>query len=364
MCFRCCSFYNLIYDFLFINYTWLFIAFCKLYFLYILTIHIDYWSILCIIYEQNISIAKIFDRISVLCFNISRYDSCLCDLQLYLFFSMNMKKYTRSSVKGFTLVELIVVIVILSILATIAFLSFTSQSASARDSKRKTDISGIVWKINVFLAQKGNSAATQLVTSDNKRQLTNPSIAWQASTSGTNYIAGKINYANLGVSSTDFMDSKDGNSYDYAFWVTTLQGTAYQLASKLEVDDSGNPITDGAYVMGSYTARWTGSTWIAFWTWVYTNSSAPYTVTITLPSNMAGFFDTGDIIANTWTMANTWVIKSISNGWVLTISTQVAWAATSFSWVVWISLAQQEVWGLIMSTKSGTGIVTSARAPY
>ncbi len=271
-----------------------------------------------------------------------------------------MKKYTRSSVKGFTLVELIVVIVILSILATIAFLSFTSQSASARDSKRKTDISGIVWKINVFLAQKGNSAATQLVTSDNKRQLTNPSIAWQASTSGTNYIAGKINYANLGVSSTDFMDSKDGNSYDYAFWVTTLQGTAYQLASKLEVDDSGNPITDGAYVMGSYTARWTGATETA--TSTNTGTVTNSNTTFVAPSSMAGFFKTWDIVKSD---TNTGTVISISNGWVITLSTPSSTIAGNLSNSgVAITLAAPEVAGLIMSEKAGTGIVTSAKAPY
>jgi prepilin-type N-terminal cleavage/methylation domain-containing protein len=76
---------------------------------------------------------------------------------------MNMKNTTTSSSKGFTLVELIVVIVILAILATIAFLSFSSQSASARDSKRKTDLSNIAAKINI--ANANGSALTSFVTS-------------------------------------------------------------------------------------------------------------------------------------------------------------------------------------------------------
>ena len=63
-----------------------------------------------------------------------------------------MKKYARTTTSAFTLVELIVVIVILAILATIAFLSFSSQSASARDSKRKQDLSNISSKMNVALA--------------------------------------------------------------------------------------------------------------------------------------------------------------------------------------------------------------------
>jgi prepilin-type N-terminal cleavage/methylation domain-containing protein len=82
------------------------------------------------------------------------------DNLFYYFFYMNMKNTT--STKGFTLVELIVVIVILAILATIAFLSFSSQSASARDSKRKTDLSNIASKINIGAAN--GSALTSFVS--------------------------------------------------------------------------------------------------------------------------------------------------------------------------------------------------------
>ena len=80
-----------------------------------------------------------------------------------------MKKYTASA-KGFTLVELIVVIVILAILATIAFLSFSSQSASARDSKRKTDLSNIASKINIGAAN--GSALTSFVGTSNAKVTT------------------------------------------------------------------------------------------------------------------------------------------------------------------------------------------------
>ena len=62
---------------------------------------------------------------------------------------MISQKMTR---KGFTLVELIVVITILAILATIAFLSFQGYSASARDSKRVSDLNSIVSKTSVLQA--------------------------------------------------------------------------------------------------------------------------------------------------------------------------------------------------------------------
>ena len=51
--------------------------------------------------------------------------------------------------KAFTLVELIVVITILAILWTIAFISLSWYSKEARDSKRITDTSGLLSKINI-----------------------------------------------------------------------------------------------------------------------------------------------------------------------------------------------------------------------
>lgn len=61
----------------------------------------------------------------------------------------------NSSIKGFTLVELIVVISILVILGTIAFISFSDYSKNARDSVRVTDISNIKKVLEIFHLKTG-----------------------------------------------------------------------------------------------------------------------------------------------------------------------------------------------------------------
>ncbi len=62
-----------------------------------------------------------------------------------------MKKI--SSLKGLTLLELVVVITIFSILSTIWFISFSRYTAESRDTARKADISGINSTLNIFFAQ-------------------------------------------------------------------------------------------------------------------------------------------------------------------------------------------------------------------
>lgn len=66
---------------------------------------------------------------------------------------MKMKKYLKNSTRGFTIVELMTVIVILAIQASTSMSSFGSQSAAARDSKRKTDLSNLASKMNIAMAQ-------------------------------------------------------------------------------------------------------------------------------------------------------------------------------------------------------------------
>ncbi|MDD2908900.1 MAG: prepilin-type N-terminal cleavage/methylation domain-containing protein [Candidatus Gracilibacteria bacterium] len=206
-----------------------------------------------------------------------------------------MKKYTQASTKGFTLVELIVVIVILAILSTIAFLSFSSQSASARDSKRKTDLSNIASKMNISAAQ--GVAITNMITANHNQELTSGNLAGTVA-NNTTITAGTLNFATLGINGADFADPL-GDAYVAAS--TKYAGGVFQLASKIENDESGNPISSGAVLVGNYSAREIDST--------TGTGTSTLTGTIILNDALVGQFKTKDTILFN---SNTGTISSVS----------------------------------------------------
>ncbi len=212
---------------------------------------------------------------------------------------MSMKKYTRSMTKGFTLVELIVVIVILGILATIAFLSFGSQSASARDSKRVTDLSNIVSKVQVTLTTGANILS---LVDGNTNAITvagklggNDVTALDAL--GT-YQGWVVKYSALGINAADFSDTVAGVATPYALAAVANGGTnAFQLAAKLENDSNGNPSENGATLKWNYSPRAAVLTWTATWTVTQGSTATLFNVKITdTNSPVIGFFRTKDTI--------------------------------------------------------------------
>lgn len=200
------------------------------------------------------------------------------------FFIMNMKKYSKVPAQGFTLVELIVVIVILAILATIAFLSFGSQSAAARDSKRRTDLSNIASKMNIAMAQW--TTVLNLVW-DNTATVTDASIAWTWAipTAGTtqNYNAWQINFNVLWVAAWDFKDADGTNTYKIG--ATSNAGTAFQLAATLE--NSWDAPGKNGLVVGNFSSRD-----VATSSWILTYTS--WAITATLNSTIVGLYKKND----------------------------------------------------------------------
>ena len=154
--------------------------------------------------------------------------------------------------RGFTLVELIVVITILVILGTIAFINLGGQSASARDSKRTSDVRNLVSQVNikqtsgVSFVDMINSGSTYQISSG-ARVLGGTGLTlsdWQ-----TKYNVGTPNYVALGVSGDNFKDPSNSKQ-DYVMGATSLVGGAYQIAASLEGENAKT-----ALVMGTFSPR-------------------------------------------------------------------------------------------------------------
>lgn len=93
---------------------------------------------------------------------------------------------------------------------------------------------------------KQGLAYSTMVSSGASNQLTTPSIAGIASTVGTDYFAGDVNYTALGIDQTKFDDPL--KSVAYKMGATNFAGTAYELAASLEE-------TKQALVMGTFRSR-------------------------------------------------------------------------------------------------------------
>lgn len=264
---------------------------------------------------------------------------------------MNMKKYSQAPAKGFTLVELIVVIVILAILATIAFLSFGSQSAAARDSKRKTDLSNLASKMNIAMAN--GTTVLGLVTSVSSQQVTTPKIAWTWAVVWTDYNAWTINFNVLGVAAWDFKDADGSNTYKIG--ATSNAGSAFQLAATLENDNAGNPGKNG-FVVGNYSAR------TYSWSISLSNYSS-WSTTLSLPSWSVGMFKKWDwinLINASSAVIGTWYITNVSSD--LGTVTFNAWFALNTG--SGIRLITDEVSWLVASSASGSQWVVNWSTVY
>jgi len=271
---------------------------------------------------------------------------------------MNMKKYTQAPVQGFTLVELIVVIVILAILATIAFLSFGSQSASARDAKRKQDLSNMSTKMNVALA---NGTTVLGLVADSLASVSWAKIGWTWAISWWtwDYMAWWINFNILWVAAWDFADPL-GSAYKIG--ATSNVGWVFQLAATLENDSAGST-TKNALVIGTYSAR----TQLVSSGIVSSISTWSSTASIWLPSSLIGMYKKSD-----WILVSSWATNTVT-GQITNVSADYATLSVTFSWGVnytWatanavVKLTTDEVAWLVKDSSINTWAVSNQNTTF
>lgn len=187
-----------------------------------------------------------------------------------------------ASTQGFTLVELIVVITILAILGTIGFISIQGYSASARDSKRTSDIRALSSAITIKSTEGITMQSFVDTSTSNGITAADAFLSGSGVANGTtttaDYAAGIPAYSVFGVSPAGF---KDGTN-DYRVGASTRKGGVFQIAAVLE--NSGG--TKTAAVAGNYVRR-TNSGFIVTSVTLPTSAGTAFTVsfdTVAVPA--------------------------------------------------------------------------------
>jgi len=229
--------------------------------------------------------------------------------------------------KGFTLVELIVVISVLAVLATIAFTSVSNVSMDARNSKRTTDLSTIRSKMAIQMSQgttlasvvngTTSSFAADTLTGGGTPNRTFGGWRILADVAITNYAAGDVNYAVLGMKGADFADP-DNTSKFYKMGKMDAAGGVYELASVKEASTGKTGLVSGTYLPRNGA---NGSTGV-----VVNNAAANATFKLTNISDI-GKWSTNDQVsfANGATVTGVgWKIKSVDNDGTIALYSSAA----------------------------------------
>ena len=124
--------------------------------------------------------------------------------------SLSRLRFARSlktSLQGFTLVELIVVIVILTILGTIGMVSFSGYSSGARDSTRVEDLTNMQKSLAIYATTSVNG---KYPAPDSGVQILNSGVLLR-----TQGYAGKTTLTNIRFNGAG-LDPLDNNYYTYS----------------------------------------------------------------------------------------------------------------------------------------------------
>ena len=75
---------------------------------------------------------------------------------------MKIENYKLKTIKGFSLVELLVVITIIAVLSVVAYTAVGGQTGKARNSRRQQDVSTIQSALEIFYIENNNRYPSQL----------------------------------------------------------------------------------------------------------------------------------------------------------------------------------------------------------
>ena len=144
--------------------------------------------------------------------------SMVSNILLSRVFSQRLK----TSLQGFTLVELIVVVVILALLGTIGLVSFSGYSSGARDSTRVEDLANMQKSLAIYATTSVNG---KYPLPDSGVQILNSGVLIN-----TQGYAGKTTLANIKFNGAG-LDPLDSQYYTYS---TNKTQTGFALMAYLE----------------------------------------------------------------------------------------------------------------------------------
>lgn len=147
-----------------------------------------------------------------------------------------MKALKQNS--GFTLIELLIVISIIGVLAAVGFVSYSSAQSSARDSKRKQDLSSLATALELYY---GINRSYPGVPGGGYYISTNNPDSWVPELLSPSKF---INVLPIDPLNTGDPKTDDTTSFGYSYWSNPdgtcgSANTYFLLETKLEnVDDS------------------------------------------------------------------------------------------------------------------------------
>lgn len=268
----------------------------------------------------------------------------------YIMFLKNTiykQKNNFNSIKGFTLIELIVVMVILSTLSTIWFISYTSYMISARDSSRFIDM----WTLKINL----KSSKQQVWSYPKPTKFFTIINSWSSNEEVFQWILDEN--VSINTISNIPLDPKSNNYYPFS---VTKNKQEFQIAITLENDWKNIALLDWDYRTVSNNVfpsiilaiSWSGQEieihdWINSWSinrekfivnnWSY---NLPYDLTSWNPvSNW-------NTVWFTWIITEPWVNISINSSYFSCIEINESW---KYLWP-WEYQILDNSWSIINTT--------------